>query len=318
MRRSAYRSSGLKNLRDATRQNHSWITRWGQIRMASLIHFMLKASIVLTVFALGLSTRPQDVAYVIRKPALLLKSLLSINVVMPLFAACMIAVTRLEPVVQIALISLSVSPIPPMLPKKTRKAAGDASYAIGLLVVVALLAIAFVPLSVHLLGWSFGRHAEISRTEIALILAANVLAPMGVGLLVHHFARPFAERMAGPLSVLASVLLVACIIPILFTEMPVILSLIGNGTLIAVVAFVLIGLAAGHLLGGPDPANRAVLALTTSSRHPGIAAAIATANFPQQKLAVPAILLYLLVNVLISIPYKKWYGHRHPETTDKT
>jgi bile acid:Na+ symporter, BASS family len=284
--------------------------------MASLIHLSLKASILLTVFALGLSTRPQDVAYIIRKPALLFKSLLSMNAVMPVLTASMIAVTHLEPVVQIALISLSVSPIPPMLPKKARKAAGDASYAIGLLVVVALLAIVFVPLSVHLLGWGFGRHVEISRTEISLILAANVLAPMGAGLLVHRFARRYAERMARPLSLLASILLVACIIPILFTEMPVILSLIGNGTLIAVVVFVLVGLAAGHLLGGPDPANRAVLALTTSSRHPGVAAAIATANFPQQKLAVPVILLYLMVNVLISVPYKKWYGHRHLETTD--
>ena len=53
-------------------------------------------SIVLTVFAIGLSTRPQDVAYVIRRPGLLLKSLLSINVVMPVFAASVIAVTHLD------------------------------------------------------------------------------------------------------------------------------------------------------------------------------------------------------------------------------
>jgi bile acid:Na+ symporter, BASS family len=276
---------------------------------------MLKASIVLTVFALGLSIKPQDVAYVIRRPGLLLKSLLSINVVMPLFAASMIALTHLEPVVMIALIALSVSPIPPMLPKKARKAAGDASYAIGLLVVVALLAIVFVPLSVHLLGGAFGKSAEITRTAIAVILAANVLAPIGAGLLVHHIARPFAERVAKPLSVLASILLVACVIPILFTEMPAILSLIGNGTLVAVAAFVLVGLAAGHFLGGPDPANRAVLALTTASRHPGIAIAIASANFPEQRLALPAILLYMLVNVLLSILYKIWFERRHLEAT---
>jgi bile acid:Na+ symporter, BASS family len=284
--------------------------------MAAVIHLMLKASILLTVFALGLSTRPQDVAYIIRRPGLLLKSLLSINVVMPLFAASVVAVTHLDPVVQIALIALSVSPIPPMLPKKARKAAGDASYAIGLLVVVALLAIAFVPLSARLMGWAFGKHVEISATEVALILAANVLAPMGAGLLVHYLARQFAERIARPLSLLASILLVACIPPILFTAMPAVLSLIGNGTLIAIVAFVLVGLAAGHLLGGSEPANRAVLALTTSSRHPGVAAAIASANFPQQKLVLSAILLYLLVNVLISICYAKLFGHRDAEATD--
>ena len=117
-----------------------------------------------------------------------------------------------------------------MLPKKALNAAGDASYAIGLLVAAALLAIAIVPLSVRSMGWAFGRQAEISRTEVALILAANVLAPLGAGLLVHHAARQFSERIARPLSLLASILLVACIPPILFTATPAILSLIGNGS----------------------------------------------------------------------------------------
>jgi len=284
--------------------------------MASLILLVLKASILLTVFAIGLSTRPQDVTYVLRRPGLLVRSLVSINVVMPLFAACMIAVTHLQPAVQIALISLSVSPIPPMLPKKARKAAGDASYAIGLLVVAAILAIPFVPLAVHWLGKAFSTEAEISPATIALILAINVLAPLGAGILVHHVSHPIAERIARPLSVFASILLIASVLPILFTQTPAILSLIGNGTLAAVAAFVLVGLACGHLLGGPDPTNRAVLALTTSSRHPGIAAAIASANFSQQKLVGSAILLYLLVNVLMSVLYKKWFEHRHPEAKD--
>jgi bile acid:Na+ symporter, BASS family len=285
--------------------------------MAFLIQLVLKTSILLTVFAIGLSTRPQDIAYVLRRPGLLVRSLLSISVAMPLFTASMVAVTHLLPVVQIALITLSVSPIPPVLPKKARKTGGDASYAIGLLVVVALLAIAFVPLSVHFLGRIFGRQAEISPSTIASILATNVLAPMGAGLLVHYVAHSFAERIARPVSVLASILLVASLVPILFTAAPAILSLIGSGTLAAVAAFVLFGLGIGHLLGGPDPANQAVLALTTASRHPGIAIAIVSGNFPQQKHAVPAILLYLLVNVLLSIPYRQWYGRQYPETISR-
>ncbi len=283
--------------------------------MASLIPLVLKASIMLMVFGIGLSTRPQDVAYVLRRPGLLAKSLLSINVVMPLFAVSMVAVTNLQPVVQIALIALSVSPIPPLLPTKAHKTAGDASYAIGLLVVAALLAIAFVPLSVNLLGRIFGKEVDISPATIASGLATNVLAPIGAGLLVHHFARPIAERIARPVSLLASILLVASVLPILFTAAPAILSLVGNGTVAAVAAFVLVGLAAGHLLGGPEPANRAVLALTTASRHPGIAAAVASANFPLQKLVGTTILLYLLVNVVISILYVKLWERRYPSAT---
>ena len=149
--------------------------------MAALILFGLKASILLTVFSIGLSTIPRDVAYVVCRPSLLIRSLLSLNVVMPLFAALMLAIVHLQPAVEIGLIALSVSPVPPLLPKKTRKTAGDASYAIGLVVVAAFLAIVFVPLSVHWLGMAFDTRSEISPTTIALIMATNVLAPMGLG-----------------------------------------------------------------------------------------------------------------------------------------
>jgi BASS family bile acid:Na+ symporter len=89
-------------------------------------------------------------------------------------------------------------------------------------------------------------------------------------------------------------------------------ALIGNGTVLGLVAFVLAGLAIGHFLGGPSAANRTSLALATASRHPGIAAVLAQANFPEQKLAMAALLLYLLVNAFGSIPYLLWIKRRQP------
>jgi BASS family bile acid:Na+ symporter len=76
------------------------------------------------------------------------------------------------------------------------------------------------------------------------------------------------------------------------------------------VVFALVGLAAGHLLGGPDPENRIVLALSTATRHPGIAIAIAAANFPDQKAAPAAVLLYLIVSALVAKPYLTWVKRR--------
>jgi bile acid:Na+ symporter, BASS family len=53
-----------------------------------------------------------------------------------------------------------------------------------------------------------------------------------------------------------------------------------------------------------------VLALATSSRHPGVALAIATANFPDEKLVLPAVLMFLLAGAILSIPYVKWQSSR--------
>lgn len=58
----------------------------------------------------------------------------------------------------------------------------------------------------------------------------------------------------------------------------------------------------GHPLGGPDLEDRTVLALSTASRHPGVAMAVAAANYPGNKVIGVAILLYFPVNIVLSIP----------------
>jgi BASS family bile acid:Na+ symporter len=61
-----------------------------------------------------------------------------------------------------------------------------------------------------------------------------------------------------------------------------------------------------------------VLALATTSRHPAIAIAIAHANFPQQKLAVPAIVLYLIVSGIVTgLAPKRKKGGSIPTESEK-
>ena len=270
------------------------------------IPLVLKASILLTVFTLGLKTSIEDVLSLLRRPSLLLRSLLAMSVVMPLLAVALDAAFKFHPAVEIALVALALSPVPPVLPKKELKAGGSSSYGFGLLVVAGLFAIVFVPLALEVVERVFAVPLQLSPGQVAQIILLTVLAPLGLGLLVKSVAPTLAERIAKPLSSVATVLLLAGALPILFTKWPAIVSLIGNGTLAAIVVFILVGLTAGHLLGGPDPADRTVLALSTASRHPGVALAIASANFPQAKLVLPAVLLYLITGAILTIPYLKW------------
>jgi BASS family bile acid:Na+ symporter len=78
------------------------------------------------------------------------------------------------------------------------------------------------------------------------------------------------------------------------------------------VAFSLAGIFVGHMLGGPDPEERTVLALATCARHPGIALAIVGLNFPHLKSAVFAVILWhLLIGVIVTLPYKTWRKRMH-------
>lgn len=274
--------------------------------LASLIPLVVNASIVLTVLALGLQVSTGDVLSIFRRPVHLLRSLLAMNVIMPVVAVALALAFDLHPAVKIALVALALSPVPPILPRKQLKAGGDSPYVFGLLVAAGLFAIVFVPLGLEVVGRVFAVPVHLSAKRVALIVVVSVLAPLAIGMLLRRAAPAFAERIARPLSIVATVLLIVAVVPILFTAWPAMVSLVGNGTLAAFAAFIVVGLAAGHLLGGPDSADRTVLAFSTATRHPGVALAIAGANFPEQKLVLPAVLLYLIVGAILSIPYSKW------------
>lgn len=279
--------------------------------LTTLIQFALGASVFLDVFSLGLKANARDATCFFRNSGKLARALLSMFIVMPLFAAALASAFDLHPVVKIALVALAVAPVPPLLPKEAMKAGGRSSYAIGLLVAASLLSIVFTPLAIDMLGKVFGAHARLPLGAIARIVLLTVIVPLGAGMLVRRVAHTFAERTAPLIALAATALLVASVIPILFIAWPAVEFLLGDGTLIAIVSFVLMGLAAGHLLGGPDPENRTVQALSTASRHPGIAMAIASANFPELKLTPAAILLYLIVSAIVLLPYLAWRKRRH-------
>ncbi|MDM0013382.1 hypothetical protein QTH87_13145 [Variovorax sp. J22P168] len=53
-----------------------------------------------------------------------------------------------------------------------------------------------------------------------------------------------------------------------------------------------------------------LLALSTALRHAGIALALAAANFPQEHGVTAAILLCLLLNIAVSMPWVMWQRGR--------
>jgi BASS family bile acid:Na+ symporter len=224
-------------------------------------------------------------------------------VIMPLFAILLTRIFQFERPVAIALIVLAISPVPPLLPQRVTKAGGLAPYGLGLMVTAGTLSILYIPLAVDLIGWYFHRPFAMGAGAVAKLIIFSVLLPIAAGMVLQRVVPDFARRIAKPAGLVARVLLILCVPVILLFAFPKSLSLIGNGTLMAFIAFIVVGLAVGHFLGGPGPDERVTLALSTACRHPALALAIATANIPQEHDVVGAIMLYLLLNILVSIPY---------------
>ncbi|HUL98894.1 MAG TPA: membrane transporter protein [Mycobacterium sp.] len=266
-------------------------------------------SLLVIVFGYGLRAKFADLLYLYRRPALLLRSLIVVLVLMPAVAVALARWFDFTPTVEIALVALAISPLPPLLPTREAKAGGGERYGLGLIVVLAVLSIALVPLAVRLLGSVFGRTYVTTPATIALVMSTSILLPLLVGMLTRVIAPTLADKVATQLARAAKVLMPVAVVLLIAVAGSDVWRLVGNGTIIAITVFVATGFAVGHLLGGPEPENAAVLAFSAACRHPGTALAIAAANYPDENLRA-AILIYLAVNVVFGLSYAFWRRNR--------
>jgi BASS family bile acid:Na+ symporter len=275
------------------------------VTLAQLIPLVLKISIGLVVFCLALRSHPGDLSALLGRPSLLIRSMFAMNVVMPILAIAIAALFDLRPELKVALILLSVAPVPPVLPGKQSKAGGSASYAVGLLMMAGLVSIVAVPLTLEIIARLFGRDVDVPASLIATTVGATVIAPLVLGMVVRRLFPALAQRVARPLSIIGTVMLVVAFLPLLVKFWPAIAAAVGDGTVVAIIVFVVAGLIVGHLLGGPATEDRTVLALATACRHPGVAIGLAGAvTTAETHPAVSAtILLAVLVSVAVTTPY---------------
>src|SRR5262245_52470225 len=137
------------------------------MELKQLVILGLQISIVSTVFGYGLKTTTADLLYVVKRPGLLARSILSVFVVMPIIAFALARLFNIKDVVEISLVALAISPVPPLLPMKEMKAAGKASYGLGLMALLALLVIPAAPLAIEVLERFSGRPLAIQPGAIA-------------------------------------------------------------------------------------------------------------------------------------------------------
>ena len=276
------------------------------MELKQLVILALQVSILFTVFGFGLKTTIDDLLYLIRRPGLLVRSLVAVFVVMPVVAVLLSVLFDFAPTVERALMALALSPVPPLLPQKESKAGGERQYALGLLAIVAIVAIAVIPLEILILQSVAGRPLEMASGAVVRVVLISTLLPLAAGVAMRSFMPGLVARIERPIAMIARVLLPLAALVLLAAAAPAIWALIGNGgILIAMLVFLAVGLAVGHLLGRPNRNHSVVLALSAACRHPAIAMLIAAANFPNEDFSA-TILLYVLLGAIVAVPYMVW------------
>ncbi|MBS0319304.1 MAG: Na+-dependent transporter [Proteobacteria bacterium] len=275
-----------------------------------LLLLALQSSIILTVISFGLTATFSDAAFLFRNPGLLLRTILAMNVGMPLVAAAIAAWSDAALAVKFALVALSLAPVPPIVQKKQVAAGGRKGYVLSLMVTMSVLSVVLIPVTLGIFNRAFDAHGDISPVAVGKIVATTVLVPILLALIVRHLF-PAAEKAARPIGLVANIVLAVGVVLLLVGLWPAMQPFIGNGVVLKLALMAVAGIAIGHALGGPDGEDREVLATSTASRHPAVAIAIASA-FPlaERPNEVAVILLYVIVAFVLTAVYQKWQAGR--------
>jgi predicted Na+-dependent transporter len=262
--------------------------------------------VVASMLATGLSLSVAQVVQPLKNARLVILALLANFVLVPLLAYGITRLLPLDQSLQVGLIVLSTVAGAPFLVKEVQAAKGNLSLGVGLMFLLMIVTILYVPLVLPLLLPGI----EVNPWDIAKSLIVTMLIPIILGLLIKANAAEDAQHWAPVMNKVSGVALLLMLVTGLGLNVANIISLIGSWGFLALILFVVGSFLIGFVLGGRDPAVRSVLGLGTAQRNVAAAILVSTLNFPGT-MTIPYVLVASIVLPLILIPVARWLGKRN-------
>jgi BASS family bile acid:Na+ symporter len=265
----------------------------------------LAAGTVFTVMlSVGLSIAAGELRLIWQRPELMVRGLFSVLVAVPAVALLVTRFLDLPRFVEIGLVLMAISPGAPIALRRSLGAGGHRAFTPSLQICVALLAVVSMPLSIAALNEFYTGHADLTPWSIAKQVFIAQLLPLALGMAVRKYRPPIADHFGPRLARAGNLLLIVLLVAVLIDVWKITMDA-GVRVWPSIVLTTSAALALGHWLGGPEPATRTAVAITSALRNPGLALLVATLNA-----APPAVtgtvLAYLLVSALLVVPYIMW------------
>ena len=261
--------------------------------------------VVGSMLATGMSLTVAQIVQPLKNTRLVVLALLANFVLVPLLAFGITRLLPLDEALRIGLIVLSTAAGAPFLVKEVQAAKGNLSLGVGLMFLLMIVTIFYVPLVLPVLLPG----VEVNAWDIAKSLIMTMLLPIVLGLLFRWHSPEGAGQWAPLLNKVSGVALLAMLVTALGLNVSNIISLIGSNGFLALILFAVGSLLIGMVLGGRDPAVRSVLGLGTAQRNVAAAILVTTLNF-SGTMTLPFVLVASIIMPLILIPTAKRLGER--------
>ena len=266
------------------------------------------AFVVSSMLAVGVSLTVGQIVAPLRKGRIVSLALLANFVLMPLGATLVARLFWLDEPLRVALVLLATAAGAPFLPKLAGIAKGDLAFAVGLMVLLMVVTVGYMPLVLPRLL----NGVSVDATQIARSLVLLMLLPLAVGLGVKAYHEVTAERVRPLLDRISTASLILLTVLILTVNVNNLIALFGTRGVLASVLFLSVGACIGWLLGGPVSDIRAVMALGTAQRNIAAALVVGGQNFEDPRVVVMVVVV-AIVGLLLLFPLARALAVRGEE-----
>ncbi len=261
--------------------------------------------VVTSMLAMSLSLSIQQMTQPLKNVRLVVLALLANFVLVPLLAFGITKVIPLDQSLQIGVILLGTAAGAPFIPKLVQGAKGNVAYAVGLMFLIMVVTIFYLPLVLPLLLPG----VEVNPWDIAKSLIVTMLIPLVLGMLIKSHSPDVADLWAPVMQKISGLSILIMMVVGLGLNISNILSFIGTRGIGAMALLIAGALLIGLLFGGRDPGVRTAMGLSTANRNGAAALLVATQNFSGTN-TLPFVLVGVIVMLLVVVPVAKRLGAR--------
>ena len=251
--------------------------------------------ILTSMLAMGLSLTVKQIMDPLRNMSVVLLALLANFVLVPALAYLITVVISLDDGLATGLIIAGTAAGAPFLPKLVQVAKGNAAFSVGLMTLLMVVTVIYLPIVLPLLLPG----ASVSPWDIAKSLIMTMLLPLGIGLFIKARYEDTAASLQPHMSQISSLAIVVMLVTILALGFSTIIGTIGTGGLLAALIFLVGALAIGLLLGGKDASMRSVMGLGTAQRNLAAAMLVAAQNFSDDANVLVMVMLIGILGLIL-------------------
>jgi predicted Na+-dependent transporter len=261
--------------------------------------------IVGSMLGMGLGLTLAQITQPLKNVRLVVLALLANFVLVPLLAYGISLIIPLEDSLKIGLMVLAASAGAPFLVLEARGAKANLALAVGLMTLLMVVTIFFLPLVLPLLLTGI----DVDAWSIAKSLIMLMLIPLILGLFIKSNAPETAVHWQPVMNKVGSLGIMILLVVGLGLNAANVISLIGTGGFLALLLFIGGSLLIGFVIGGGDPGVRNVTGLATAQRNVSAAIVVTLQNFTGTD-AVTFVLVASILIPLILLPTAKRLGAR--------